>query len=154
MCLTINVICYLNFVSSIIGETKILLFSKSTIGGKIFWKSIKVTNTKVVEGSQGPISYHWILNPSNFQYCRKSNWSRCKRGWGKVFSFWGRVRVLDFFVPNEFPNCSSLYPISFTLSSTLVTYISNQKEEIITYLIWVYPKLDWFSMSWANQRCL
>jgi hypothetical protein len=48
--------CYLIFVFLIIGETKTLLFSKSTIGGKILWKS-----SKVVEGSQGPISYHWIL---------------------------------------------------------------------------------------------
>jgi hypothetical protein len=40
--------------------------------------------------------------------------------------------VLDFFgsqcVPQHVPNSSSLYPISFGLSFTLVTYITSSKK--------------------------
>jgi hypothetical protein len=44
------------FVSLIIGETKILLFSKFAIGNKVLWRS-----TKVVEGSWGAIACCWSL---------------------------------------------------------------------------------------------
>ncbi len=41
-------------------------------------------------------------------------------------------------------NCSSLYSISFALSSALLTYITNPKEEITTYLFWDCSKLVQF----------
>jgi len=50
----------------------------------------------------------------------------------------GRVGVLDFCcfqcVPQHVPNSSSLYPMSFALSSRVVTYISSPMEEIAPYL--------------------
>jgi hypothetical protein len=77
--------------------------------------------------------------------------------------FGGRARMLNFLVvvpnvfhqvPNMFskfpiyvPNSSSPYPISFALSSTLVSCNSYEKsptEEITTYLFWDSPKLDYF----------
>ncbi len=58
-----------------------------------------------------------------------------------LFSFGGRVGILEFLVqmdsqhvcrvpivsPQHVPNSSSLYPISFALSSNLVTYINQPK---------------------------
>jgi hypothetical protein len=48
-------------------------------------------------------------------------------------------------------NSSSLYPISFALSSTLVTYITSPKEEITTYLIWDCSKLVLFLFFGMDQ---
>jgi hypothetical protein len=39
------------------------------------------------------------------------------------------------------PNSTSLYPISFALSSILVTYISRSKDGFTTDLIWDCPSL-------------
>ncbi len=54
--------------------------------------------------------------------------------------------MLDFCCPHcvsqNISNNSPLYPILFALSSTLETYMCNKKEEIITYLFWDCPKLD------------
>jgi hypothetical protein len=60
-------------------------------------------------------------------------------------------------IPNRFPirssssQCvrqhvsisTSLCPICFALSSTLVSYISSTKEENLMYKFWDYPKLDY-----------
>jgi hypothetical protein len=96
--------------------------------------------------------------------------------WGKMhlgsyvfFSFGERWGCLISFVPKVFlwsshcvpimlpefksSNSYSFYPISIALSFILVTYISSPKEEIITYLIWGFQKLDCFSLC-PNQRCL
>ncbi len=54
----------------IIGERKILLFSKFAIGNKVLWRF-----TKVVEGSWGTTSYCRILGLSNFGHCQKLDWS-------------------------------------------------------------------------------
>ncbi len=74
----------------------------------------------------------------------------------RYFFLWGEGGgVGNFFIPycvpvkftmgsQHVPNSSSLYPISFAISSTLVAYITSPKEELTTYLIWDYPKVDLF----------
>jgi hypothetical protein len=60
------------------------------------------------------------------------------------FFFWEVWVFSNFVVPNVFPNMfsqnvfnnTSIYPISFALSSIFATYISTQKEG-------VFPKLDY-----------
>jgi hypothetical protein len=42
------------------------------------------------------------------------------------------------------PNSSSLDPISFALSSNVITYITNPKEMITTYIFWDFSMLDLF----------
>jgi hypothetical protein len=49
-----------------------------------------------------------------------------------VLLFGQGVRVLDSFF-SHVPNSSSLHPISFALSSTLVSYISRPKGAIAIY---------------------
>ncbi len=44
-------------------------------------------------------------------------------------------------VPQHAPNSSSFYPISFALSSTLVTYINSSKGVISTDVFWDCPSL-------------
>jgi hypothetical protein len=44
-------------------------------------------------------------------------------------------------VPQHAPNSSSFYPISFALSSTLVTYITSSKGVISTDVFWDCPSL-------------
>jgi hypothetical protein len=54
-----------------------------------------------------------------------------------LFLRW-RWWVLDFLVPNVFPNMFTLLcPIWFALTSTLVTYISSPKEETTTVYIYL-----------------
>jgi len=95
---------------------------------------------------------------------------------GGFFSLvWGRMGLLNFCfsqcvpmtfpwccqhvpqIPNVFPQCipnsSSFDPISFALSSNVVTYITNPKEEITTYIFWDFSMLDLFFWWWANQKC-
>jgi hypothetical protein len=80
----------------------------------------------------------------------------------------GRVLdLLGIFVPDVFPsssqcvfqyipNSTSLYPISFALSSTtLVTYRTSPKEEDMNKPI-LGPSqglIKVFFLSWVNQRC-
>ncbi len=48
-------------------------------------------------------------------------------------------------IPQHFPNISShLSHIVQAQSSNLITYIISPKEEITTFLFWIYPKLDFF----------
>jgi hypothetical protein len=44
-------------------------------------------------------------------------------------------------VHQRVPNSTSLYPISFALSSILVTYISRSKDKITIYVFWDCPSL-------------
>jgi len=81
-----------------------------------------------------PSSFQWVLKhvpqvpnvlpikfPMSFQTCSSS--SQC--------------------VPQHGPNNTSLYPISFALSSTLVTYGKVPKRRRLQlYLFWDYPKVD------------
>jgi hypothetical protein len=78
----------------------------------------------------------------------------CTQG-AQVFFLWGEGGGVGFFLiplcscqvhngSQHVPNSSSLYPIFFAISSTLVTYISSPKEEHTTYLFWDYPKVDLF----------
>jgi hypothetical protein len=49
------------------------------------------------------------------------------------------------------PNSSSLYPVFFSLSPTLLIYICSPKEEITTHLFWDFFKLEFIFLGWTNQ---
>ncbi len=76
---------------------------------------------------------------------------------GPGFSSFGEGGGVDFCcfqcVPQHVPNSSSLYPMSFALSSRVVTYITSPMEEIATYLFWGCPKADYFDVPIKGAYC-
>jgi hypothetical protein len=72
---------------------------------------------------------------------------------GGFFSlFWGRVGLLNFLL---FPMCSHDIPLMLSTCSQIpnvVTYITNPKEEITTYIFWDFSMLDSFFWWWANKK--
>jgi hypothetical protein len=80
----------------------------------------------------------------------------CTRG-AQFFSSAEGGRVVDFlnffcshYVPQVLIilNNTSLYPLSFALSSTLLTSMSSPKGG--EYLFWDCPKVDHFSFFWGD----
>jgi hypothetical protein len=73
------------------------------------------------------VTQHAPKGPNCFSFGWRSRWSICV--------------VLNMFssscqcVPQHGPNRSSLYPILFVLNSILITFITNPKEDIKTYLL-------------------
>jgi hypothetical protein len=64
--------------------------------------------------------------------------------WHQVFIEFLTFFSSSWFVPQCVSNSSSLSPKSFDLSSNLVIYITNPKDEITTYLFWDCWQVDFF----------
>jgi len=141
-----------------------LLFSRKKIcKGKIgiYWNTLLCTmdSWKLINYSMDMCwscpSAHRRIQVGKRNSCSRSGEPECTQG-AQVFSLLGEGGGVGFLnlshcVPVKFtmgsqhvPNSSSLYPISFAISFTLVTYITSPKEEHTTYLFRDYPKVDLF----------